>query len=487
MDLKDFKKINATSKHTTFQHPDGHILQVAHDKLEPALRKQMREIPIEKKNVRKLAEGTPDVPLEAEQPSAEDRLKELAAEPPAPSAPTPIPTEELKVDVGPENFPLSQQAQTQEPTAPTMPEIGAQTAILGGAQQIAGEQALGQAEAKSIQAQQRAAEENITLQKQFQENYATNREVYRKRVEDSIKAITEHPGIDPNRYLGKMDTGQKMLTAVGLILGGAGAGLAGGPNQALEFLNKSIDRDIEAQKLGLEKKSTIYKANLQMLHDEDAAADMTRLQMLEMAKLKMGQAALQSGDKAAIARHQIAAGQIMAAQEGPLNRLAQTQTMNQLAGQPMRNPAVVRAFIGMLPKEQQKEANKEYERYSDLSNIKDTIIPEMERIANLGVAGKAFSLKERADIENLNKKLLTVSGRLASSPDFKLRFSKPLADLLTKPYQISPYSLKVTDLEKLKNLKTALSDAQNKSADTLKGFRINLPGAVTTTPIQTVK
>lgn len=483
MDLKDFKKIDVTRTHTIFQHPDGHIIHVMHDKLDPAARKQMRDIPIEKKPL-KLAEGTPEEPIQ-EQPSPEDRLKELAAEPPK-SEIKPIPVEEMNTQVEPENFPIPQAAQPQE--QPTVsPTIGAETALLGSSQQIAGQEALGRAEAENIRAQQQATAENLKNLQNVQQNIANTHATYRKRVEDSIKAMSEHPDIDPNRYLGKMDTGGRVLTAIGLILGGMGAGLTGGPNQALQYLQTQIDRDIEAQRLGVEKKRSLYTANLQMLKDEDAAAEMTRAQMLEMAKLKLNQAALQSADKAAIARSQVAIGALTAAQEGPLSRLAQSQVMSQMAAQPMQNPAVVRTYIEMLPKQQQKDATREYDRYSDIVNINETIIPEMERIANLGIAGKALSFKERADIENLNKKLLTVSGKLASSPDFKLRFSKQLADLLTRPYQISPYSLKVTDLEKLKNLKKALSDAQNKSSKILKGYKINVPSSIAAVPIETVK
>ena len=45
MDFKDFKKVGSTSTHTTFQHPSGHTIQVAHNSLTPEQRKQLKEIP----------------------------------------------------------------------------------------------------------------------------------------------------------------------------------------------------------------------------------------------------------------------------------------------------------------------------------------------------------------------------------------------------------------------------------------------------------
>jgi len=498
MDFKDFKKVGVTKSHTIFEHPEGHVIHVAHEGIPQKLKNEMRQIQTAKmKDGGRAADVAEEqgVPaqnenqlfsMQSEMPSSEDRLKQLAAEPIKTEAAS-VPVEQLSTEEVPEdkNVPLPETPKQQ--AVPAMPEIGAVTAIAGGAQQVRGEQALGAAEAASAKAQQAAATQSIQDFQNFQKNILATRETYRKRVEDSVKAMSEHPDIDPNRYLGQMGTGKKILTAIGLVLGGMGSGLAGGPNQALEFLKSTIDKDIEAQKLGLEKKNTIYKANLQMLKDEDAAADMTRLQMLEMSKLKMQQAALASSDKAALARHQIAAGQLIAAQEGPLNRLAQSQVMNQMAAQPMQNPAIVRSFIGLLPSGPQKEASKEYDRYNDITNTLQTVVPRMEQIANLGIAGKAFSLKERADIQNLNKQLISIAGQLSSSPDFKVRLSPQTIKMLTNPYTISPYSFKDTDIEKLNNLKQALGEALNKSSSNLKGFRINVPGYVSQMPIQTVK
>lgn len=53
--------------------------------------------------------------------------------------------------------------------------------------------------------------------------------------------------INPNQYIQNMGTGQKTLTALGLVLSGMGAGLTGQPNMAQEMLQKNIDRDIAAQ------------------------------------------------------------------------------------------------------------------------------------------------------------------------------------------------------------------------------------------------
>lgn len=62
---------------------------------------------------------------------------------------------------------------------------------------------------------------------------------------------------DPNRYYHSMSTGQKLGSAISLIIGGIGAGLAHGPNMALEVMDRAIQRDVDAQEKDLGKKQSI--------------------------------------------------------------------------------------------------------------------------------------------------------------------------------------------------------------------------------------
>jgi predicted RNA binding protein YcfA (HicA-like mRNA interferase family) len=65
--------------------------------------------------------------------------------------------------------------------------------------------------------------------------------------------------VDPNRYWSSMNTGNKIQAALAIALGGIGAGMAGGENQALKIINKAIDADIDAQK---ENKNSLYNVML---------------------------------------------------------------------------------------------------------------------------------------------------------------------------------------------------------------------------------
>ena len=61
--------------------------------------------------------------------------------------------------------------------------------------------------------------------------------------------------VDPNLYWKNQTTGQNILSAIALGLGGFGAGLKGGfENPVMNYIEKQIDRDIESQKIELAQK-----------------------------------------------------------------------------------------------------------------------------------------------------------------------------------------------------------------------------------------
>ena len=108
--------------------------------------------------------------------------------------------------------------------------------------------------------------------------------------------------IDPNRYVGSMSTGQKLSTAIGLIMGGMGAGIVGGENPAMKYLNNQIENDINAQKTDLGKKESLLSRNLQQFGNLRDATAMTRANMADLASLQMKQKAAQAQDPIAKAR-----------------------------------------------------------------------------------------------------------------------------------------------------------------------------------------
>lgn len=71
-------------------------------------------------------------------------------------------------------------------------------------------------------------------------------------AESALKAAAQNATIEPQAYLEKLGTGQKVLTAIGMALSGIGSGLTGQPNLAVDLYNKNTERAIETQKAKFE-------------------------------------------------------------------------------------------------------------------------------------------------------------------------------------------------------------------------------------------
>lgn len=99
--------------------------------------------------------------------------------------------------------------------------------------------------------------------------------------------------IDPNRIFSDAGVGgfKKITAIIGIALGGFAQGLRGGPNTALDIINATIDRDIDAQKSELEKKKgllgeqrNLYSQKLQQFGDARAAEAASKSDMLAAAQ-----------------------------------------------------------------------------------------------------------------------------------------------------------------------------------------------------------
>lgn len=158
--------------------------------------------------------------------------------------------------------------------------------------------------------------------------------------------------IRPEAYMEDMHTPGRISTAIGLILGGLGSGMTGGPNVALDFLNKQIDRNIQAQQKNLDNKATLLGAMTQRYHNKQDGIKMSRAIQLDALLTNLQESAAKLGTPMAAAQANMAAGPIT--QE--IVNLRQQVAQRQAVIEGMRggmDPAM--AVPALVPKEHQKD------------------------------------------------------------------------------------------------------------------------------------
>ena len=121
---------------------------------------------------------------------------------------------------------------------------------------------------------------------------STFRRCSRTPVKDLSDYIKSNP-INPEMY-GENQTGQqKVATGVGLFLGGLGG--QGHGNMALDFLNKQIDRNIEAQRQNVNNKRTVWGAYNDLSGDENIANNLAKVSANDMLTHQVDLTAAQLG------------------------------------------------------------------------------------------------------------------------------------------------------------------------------------------------
>jgi len=113
-----------------------------------------------------------------------------------------------------------------------------------------------------------------------------------RRLEEDTKAaqerLAEAEEVDKGRVIGGVWS--TILSALAMGMGAFGAALTGGPNMAMQIINKAIDRDIKAQlenrqgkRYDMKDAQTLFEQNMALYQDEIAAAQATRAMTLEAA------------------------------------------------------------------------------------------------------------------------------------------------------------------------------------------------------------
>lgn len=227
-----------------------------------------------------------------------------------------------------------------------------------------------QAYQQGMQGYQNAGDE---LQKGLQD-YQTHFNDINNQIE-ALKNNINNGMIDPNHLFNDQTTGQKMSTAIGLLLGGLSSGMTGQANPVMQFMNDQINRDIDAQKANIGKNNTLLEANLRQLGNLDQATNMTRLQQMAMLETKLGQGTL--------SMQMLPIMQQMALQKAAFNGAG-----NQSGG----NAAfMIRATV---PDKEQPAVSKELKDMESMRNIGMNALDSFDQVNHM-LLGGAFSPKQR--------------------------------------------------------------------------------------------
>jgi hypothetical protein len=294
MDFRGWKKICEDKKTCTLEHPKGHKLTVAMRGLSALHREQIKMLKMASGGRVKMDDGTPDGAVGDDQSmktgGGDTHITINAAAAPA-EAPTPA------VPVNPAAA-LSQKPIQTNPPAPVQGEPNVapngQTnpaAVNRNVQRAAVAQkdidtAQAQAEGQNLGDYNKALGDSM---QQYQNRYND----MAKHVGDFADYMKTNP-IDPKHYQENMGSGAKTATALGLFFGGLGTPF-GGHNYAMDFLNRQIDRDIDAQKARADQQKTVYGAYRDLYGEGKEAYAATRATMLDILNNKQQMIAKQFG------------------------------------------------------------------------------------------------------------------------------------------------------------------------------------------------
>lgn len=411
LDLRRFKKVHSDEHCSTFRDSAGHELKVAHKPLTAARRKQLDAIPTyadggevkEEKSgwddftkdfgeaskqvfgeeappqqsgidfasrynappepVRNVAESDKKLSISPEERAGLDAVR---------ASEGPLPTDSDQPITGPSPASLSEATLAPAPSAPVQSFPGMDpnqmvNQYTAGVNQEA--QALGQ------QGRQEAniLGEQVNAQQKLMNDWQQHSQNLMGEVDALMKDYrAQH--INPKHYMENMSSGQKVMTAIGLLMGGMGSGLAGGENPAAKFLDDQIARDIKAQEANLGKTENLLSFNMKQFGNLKDALTMTEAMQKGLYAAKIEQAAAMSKDPIAKARGMQMAAKFKAEILPNITKLAQGQVNQRVLSDPNASPMTK---VMALPQGIRDNALKELGEYSEIKTNLSQVGPVM--------------------------------------------------------------------------------------------------------------
>lgn len=393
MNFKGWKKTHNAEDHAVFTNEKGHQLKISKKTLSPKLRADMEAIELHdggnpkleesKKQppAVKMAEGgqldieeIPQDKLDVEPLSAQESAASL--QPPDKEVDLNQPMDNAGQQVAPMPEAAAQPAmaadQNPAQTMQTNPEaqqsgIDQLPGVMGQKAAAAAEaQAIGEQGARDVKTLEKANREQVNHVKNFQKSYNDILKESHALLDDA-----KNGHIDPQAY---WKDHNKTMTAIGLVLGGFNPH----GNGALDFLNKQMDRNLEAQRAEMGHKNNLLAAYVHQLGSMKDGEDMFRLATSNIVANQLKISAAKAQDPIAKARALGIAAKIDSDHAMLAQQMAMRQTLAKGASQG-QDPS---SFVPWLvPKEQQQAVFKEIERAQNTSHMGENIMKAFDDAA----------------------------------------------------------------------------------------------------------
>jgi hypothetical protein len=491
MSLDGYKKVGFNQKTTTLKHSSGHTLRVVHDKLSAEMRKSIEDLPHyaeggvvedeDKEKEKAIAKRLNPLEFEGpEIPMTPEREQDIIYR----LNPTQVPTDaqldrwegvspqvaapvQIEGGAGGEGG-MQQQMQapeqaTQVSSAPSGMQSGLGMMQKGLAQEASALGAQGKSEAQSYQQlQQDLAAKQMEFDKQ-------SKPVMEERNHLLQDIASGH--IDPNRFVANMSTPQRIMSAIGLILGGVGSGLTGKENMAYESLKRHIDADIAAQKTDLGKKETLLNANMRSYKDVQDAYQITKVNMMDIAALKMKEIAAKSQDPLAKARLLQSAGKLQMEADQLMIPVQRKQELQKaMATGQIQDPAML--IPALIPSQHQAKANEELammKGYVQATKGIDQAVSEIKKLGTIASTIPYSDAKIKFDLVNAK-----LSNLIRSSMKGQGVITDREQETLIDPQLFSKGNTEEQLQMKADSLKAFLKSKVSGGTPTLKGHGIDL-------------
>lgn len=281
----------------------------------------------------------------------------------------------------------AQVAQETAPKGPTDPygtQAYSDAYIKGLNEQKKGLGLEAQAQGQLGQEQQQTLQNQTSQKQKTLQDYQTHYQNLDNERQSLISDINQKH-IDPQHYLSSMGTGSRIATAIGLIASGLGSGMSGQQNLAVDFLNKQISNDIEAQKVNLGKTESLLSANMRQFGNIRDATDMTKIMQSDIVSNQLKAEAAKAMDPMAKARQLQAAGALDQASAPILSQMAMRKTL--LSGMQAGHIPPEQVIRAIVPEKQQDAANKELQIAQNMTKSRDNLLSAFDQLTRLDTVG----------------------------------------------------------------------------------------------------